>query len=269
MHYLIDGHNLIGKMPDISLKDPDDEIQLILRLRSWTAVSKKRQVTVFFDGGIPGGKDVKLSTPQVRVIFASEDKTADALIINRIKKIKNPPEYTLVTTDQEIIKAAQSRKIPHLRSEKFAMRLGKQWDDTPPGPSLIDDDPVLSDLEVQEWLHTFGPVDEKALKNRPKPIPPTRQAEPVDLEIADEPHEPASNNREEPELSDRELNEWLEMFTEAPRPKPKQAEEQLSPETSPGSRVKSPKKKRPGVPNPHNLNQKDLDAWQDYTGEER
>ena len=46
MHYIIDGHNLIGKMPDISLKDPNDEIKLTMRIKSWVAESKKRQVTV-------------------------------------------------------------------------------------------------------------------------------------------------------------------------------------------------------------------------------
>lgn len=259
MHYLIDGHNLIGKMPDISLKDPDDEVQLILRLRSWTAVSKKRQVTVYFDGGIPGGKDVRLSTSQVRVIFASVGKTADALIINRLNRVQNPPEYTLVTNDQEIIKVGQKRKMPHLRSEKFAMLLGKQWEDTPPGPSLIDDDPVISDMEVAEWLSMFGPVDEKALKSRPKPIPPTRQPEPTEAEKeAEESYKPASNNREEPEMSDKELQEWLEMFGKAPKPKPKPVEKDTA--------VAPPKKKRPPAPNPHNLNRKDLDAWQEFIG---
>ena len=88
MQYLIDGHNLIGKMPDIELSDPDDEIQLILRLRSWTAVSAKRKVVVYFDGGIPGGKDVNLSSSQVMVIFASRGKTADYLLITHINRVK-------------------------------------------------------------------------------------------------------------------------------------------------------------------------------------
>lgn len=112
MHYLIDGHNLIARMPDISLNDPDDEVQLILRLRSWAARSRKRQVTLFFDGGIPGGKDVRLSTPQVRVIFASVGQTADAMLIRGINKVQNPPEFLLVTSDQQIIAAAAAAKCP-------------------------------------------------------------------------------------------------------------------------------------------------------------
>ena len=52
MHYLIDGHNLIGALPDISLEDPDDEVKLILVLRSWAVARRRREVTVIFDGGL-------------------------------------------------------------------------------------------------------------------------------------------------------------------------------------------------------------------------
>ena len=30
--YLIDGHNLIGQLPDLSLTDPDDEAKLVQKL---------------------------------------------------------------------------------------------------------------------------------------------------------------------------------------------------------------------------------------------
>ena len=96
MHYLIDGHNLIAKMPDISLDDPDDEVKLVLRLRQWTAGRRKRRVTVIFDGGLPGGAERHLSSRPVKVIFASAGQSADALLINRIQDAKNPAEFTLI-----------------------------------------------------------------------------------------------------------------------------------------------------------------------------
>ncbi len=262
MHYLIDGHNLIGKMPDISLSDPDDEVQLVLRLRSWTAVSKKRQVTVYFDGGVPGGKNVKLSTSQVRVVFASLGRSADALIISQINQAQNPPEYLLITSDQEIIKAADGRKMKHLRSEKFTAHLSQQWDDTRPGATITDDDPVLSEAEVQDWLAAFGPVDKMAIRNRAKPIPPNRQPAKIEAE-EEETIEPASNNREAPEMSERELKEWLELFGSAPKPQPQpQAKKKKKKETA-----VSPKRKK--APNPHNLKKEDLAVWQDFIDREK
>jgi uncharacterized protein len=70
MIYLIDGHNLIGKMPDISLSDPDDEEQLALRLRQWAAENKSRQVIVIFDRGVLSGLARRLSNQQVKAFFA-------------------------------------------------------------------------------------------------------------------------------------------------------------------------------------------------------
>lgn len=270
MHYLIDGHNLIARMPDISLDDPDDEVQLILRLRSWAARSKKRQITLFFDGGIPGGKNVKLSTPQVRVIFASVGHTADALMINRIHKFKNPAEYVLITSDQQIIAAADGRKMRHLTADKFAQQLAEQWQNTPPGPTVTDDDPILSDAEVADWLATFGPVDEKALRRRPKPRPPNLPPpEPAPTAVA----APSPIDREDPQLNEKDVDAWLTMFggeTKAKKKKEKarpQATSGKSP-SPPASSSRPSNRPRPKTKNPHNLNPEDLAAWQDFADRE-
>jgi len=50
MPILIDGHNLIGRMPVLSLADPDDERQLVTLLLAYRARTKKA-VTVVFDPG--------------------------------------------------------------------------------------------------------------------------------------------------------------------------------------------------------------------------
>lgn len=168
MHYLIDGHNLIAKIPDINLNDPNDEVELILRLKSWAAASPKRKVTVYFDGGLPGGIEQRLSTSDIKAIFAPEGTTADSLIIKRIRKIQNPPEYTLVTSDQQIITAAQKHRLGHLRSEAFAAQMGqdKQKRISSPPPPSETDDPKISASEVSEWLALFGPEPE--LPRKPK-----------------------------------------------------------------------------------------------------
>ncbi|WP_420642014.1 NYN domain-containing protein [Candidatus Leptofilum sp.] len=268
MHYLIDGHNLIAKLPDIDLSDPDDEIQLILKLRQWTAVSAKRVVTVYFDGGIPGGHNVNLSNSQVKVIFVRQGKTADSLIIARINRVNNPPEFRLVTSDQEIINAAKKRKMPHIRSEQFAHRLNDDKEERIlPGPTITDEDPVISDAEVSEWLDLFGPVDENALRNRPKPIPPNRlipEPEPEPEEAEAIPKPPASSDRENPELSDEELLEWLTLFGGEPKQEP----QSINKPTTETKKAKPRPQKKKKSPNPHNLSDKDLDAWNAYFGQD-
>ncbi len=268
MQYLIDGHNLIGKLPDISLSDPDDEVQLILRLRSWTAVSLKRKITLYFDGGIPGGKNINLSSSQVKVIFASHGKTADSYLITYLQRVKNPPEYLLISSDQEIIQAAKQCKVKFMRSEEFADFMDAQWQERQPRPNA-EDDPTVSDAEVEEWLNIFGPVDDKALRKRPKITPPNYTPPPPPPEKeAPKPYVPASYNREEPEMNNAELREWMEMFQQADEKKP-------PPTEAPKRKTKKVKRtiirrvRKRKVENPQNLSNDDLSAWQDFANPEK
>jgi predicted RNA-binding protein with PIN domain len=219
MHYIIDGHNLIGKMPDISLKDPNDEVKLTLRIKSWVAESKKRQVTLFFDGGIQGSHLNRLSSRNMKVIFAPAGKTADSLIITHMRKLKNPRQYTLVTSDREIIGAAKTLRIRSYLSEEFIERMGfvfserpekEQVDATPKKPEKPDD-PKISDADVQEWLDLFGPVPERPQskpQKQKKAVPPSPKPKkkPATLRVA--------KTDEAERLSQDEVDLWLSLFGE-------------------------------------------------------
>lgn len=210
MHYIIDGHNLIAKIPDISLNDPNDEVELILRLKSWAAASPKRKVTVYFDGGLPGGIEQRLSTSDIKVIFAPEGKTADSLIIKHIRKINNPPEFTLVTSDQQIIAVAENCCLRHLRSEAFTAKMGqdKQKRTTPP-PLSQTDDPKISNREVAEWLELFGPEPEIQKKSKPS----LRHSKKEASESKPKPRRSLQElKRTDKKLDDAELSEWLDLF---------------------------------------------------------
>lgn len=163
MQYLIDGHNLIGKMPDIELDDPDDEVALVLRLRSWSARSRKRRVIVIFDRGLPGGVDKGLSTGKVQVVFASGGQTADSILIGRIMSARNPREYTLVSSDNRILREANARRMPMLKAEEFAPKLAIPKEvgesDSEVHDSSSAADRQLSDGEVEMWLDLFSAED--------------------------------------------------------------------------------------------------------------
>lgn len=161
MHYLIDGHNLIAQMDEIDLSDPDDEAQLILRLRQWIAAGRKRRVTVYFDGGLPGGEARNLSGTRLRVLFASSGGDADSMLIKKIRGVQNPPEYTLVTNDREIINVASRRKMPHTPADEFAREMAMEAAErAEPEPAPQAEEPALSEAEVAEWLEMFGPEPE-------------------------------------------------------------------------------------------------------------
>jgi hypothetical protein len=219
MHYLIDGHNLIAQMPDIDLEDPNDEILLVLRLRSWVAGSRKRRATVIFDGGLPGGRSRFLSTQQLNVIFASEGRTADALLVRRIKKAKNPAEFTLVSSDLEVIDAARARRMKHVGSEAFARRLGKRQETESPATPDEADEPAVSQEEIAEWLALFDKapkVQPEAAQSKPRRKEPEEKPETSSRRrkkpLISDGVDPALLKRGEDKLSGDEVDEWLKLF---------------------------------------------------------
>ena len=165
MQFLIDGHNLIAKIPDISLEDPDDEAKLVIHLRRWIAAGSNRKISLFFDGGLPGGLEPYLSTPSVKVIFATAGTTADDLMIARIWRVQNPTEYTVVSSDLEVKRAAVKRKIKTISSGDFASQLNQLAGQHTSGrnDSKATEDAnresPLNDQEVARWLKIFADND--------------------------------------------------------------------------------------------------------------
>ncbi len=150
MRLLLDGHNLIGRMADIHLSDPDDEEQLVVRLREYAARTGN-QVIVFFDGGLPGGPAPELSSRSVQVVFAPAGRPADPLIIRRIRQAQDPGRWLVVSSDREILAAAGRRRVRVLRSEEFAAELAPPSSPAKPDPRQIPP----SDAEVEAWLREF------------------------------------------------------------------------------------------------------------------
>jgi len=148
MPLLIDGHNLIGRMPGMSLADPDDEAELVRRVRLYCR-RHRRRATVVFDAGIVGGTSSALSTPEVEVIFAPSGRRADEVIRQRLRKLRDPQGWLVVSSDREIQRTAREVGARVVSSEEFvtAMR-------TSP-PSREERSPTLSEDEIQEWLDLF------------------------------------------------------------------------------------------------------------------
>lgn len=158
MAYLIDGHNLIGQLPDLRLDDPNDEAKLVLKLRGFAARTGKR-IVVVFDSGLPGGKS-PLSTSPVEVVFASTHTNADNVMRERIKRVRDPGQWIVVSNDHEVLSAARARKMTTLKSADFAPQLRV----TPPKSAKSADKPdkgeaadvYVSPAEVEAWLKLFN-----------------------------------------------------------------------------------------------------------------
>jgi predicted RNA-binding protein with PIN domain len=150
MPVLIDGHNLIGRLPDISLGDPDDEVRLVARLQAYAGRTGKR-VTVVFDRGLPGGRSRALSRGRVEVVFAPTGRNADMLLMERIRRARNPRGLTVVTSDREVIATARDRGARVVRAEEFVGEL----EPSPAPQGTGKPDAHLSPEQVEEWLELF------------------------------------------------------------------------------------------------------------------
>ncbi|MGC9399042.1 MAG: NYN domain-containing protein [Anaerolineae bacterium] len=239
MPFLIDGHNVISALPDVDLSDPHDEAKLVLKLRRWAARTR-RQATVVFDGGVPGGYSRSLSGGGLEVVFAARRYTdADRIIKSRLRHLPDAPNWTVVSSDHEVREAARRVGARTLTAEAFVKRL-----EDGPRPTL-EKPTSISEEEVQAWLEVFGAAErgERGKREAPslpvaggkrqgRPKAPSRRSqrtlgeqvgwtEPTSHE---EPPIPSPEGKKPLESSPEEVAYWLEVFgdgaAEVPPPKP-------------------------------------------------
>ena len=151
MQYLIDGHNLIPKVPGLSLSDPDDEEKLIEHLCGWARASKHK-VTVFFDRAPQGKAGTRRGSPVIAV-FVPIGKTADNAIMDALAKLKNAARnVTVVSSDRMVQAAARAAHAKVTKSEDFATALFELRDAS--GPA--GESPALTPGEVADWEKFFS-----------------------------------------------------------------------------------------------------------------
>ena len=152
MHYLIDGHNLIPKIPGFSLREIDDETRLIELLQEYCRRSRK-QVEVFFDNSPPGQPRVR-TFGNVTARFVRAGESADQAITQKLSRLGNAARnWTVVSSDREVQSAARAVRARLLSSEAFADLLRETLSDK---QSLSEtENPPPKAEEVQEWLDLF------------------------------------------------------------------------------------------------------------------
>ncbi|HMQ33692.1 MAG TPA: NYN domain-containing protein [Chloroflexaceae bacterium] len=154
MPVLVDGHNLIGQLPGISLDEPDDEARLVMLLRRYAARRRGRRVVVIFDGGVYGHPG-NLNGYGVEARFARAPGDADGELIRQIRGVKRRDEWLVVSSDRAVAGEARARGIPVVSSQEFARRLAAL--DMPRASlNAKRNDRPLSKAEIEEWMRVFG-----------------------------------------------------------------------------------------------------------------
>jgi len=167
VNLLVDGHNLIGQLQDLSLTDPHDEAKLTMAIKSYCMRSHAK-ATVIFDNGMPGGFSRELSNSNVQVYFAPPRTKADAILMQRAKEMMNLKEFIMVSSDRQIVRLCHAYGIETMQSEEFALMLGFRpveveepaEGDAPPRRRVAivyekDPNPVVTLEEIGYWLPIF------------------------------------------------------------------------------------------------------------------
>jgi predicted RNA-binding protein with PIN domain len=150
MLYLIDGHNLIPKL-GLRLDSFDDEMDLVARLQEFSRLSRNR-VEVYFDGA-PAGQASTRQEGMVAAHFVRQGSSADeAIEVRLVREGRKAKNWTVVSSDGRVQRAAQSAGSGMLSSEEFAQLMGKTQ---AARISKSKRDAALSPDEIEEWLNIF------------------------------------------------------------------------------------------------------------------
>lgn len=154
MPYLIDGHNLIPKI-GLHLDNPDDEMELVQLLQDFARI-KRQQVEVYFDGAPTGHAGTrKLGT--IKAHFVPRGQTADSALRSRLEMMaKSAQNWTVVSSDHEVQRAARTHHASFVPSEDFVRQLRTALSS---GTKASGEPQKLSKREVDEWLKLFGEDD--------------------------------------------------------------------------------------------------------------
>ena len=153
MPILIDGHNLIGHLATLSLQEADDEERLVRLLASYRARTG-RAITVVFDPGEAFALPQVWRYGGIEVVFAPPGSSADAVIIRRVARSRNPRDWLVVTSDRELAETVAQQGARVRSAAEFAIELDVHhdtpsgWKETPPAPE-----------EVEWWLRLFEDRD--------------------------------------------------------------------------------------------------------------
>jgi len=147
MPILIDGHNLIGQMPGLSLRDPDDEDRLIAALRAWRARTGKK-ITVVFDPGAVFSLPETRRQGGIEVVFAARGSSADEVILRRVRRSHDRAGLTVVTSDRALARAVTQYGARVRPAEDLAAELSSPAE-------APEHDISLSADELEAWLDLF------------------------------------------------------------------------------------------------------------------
>jgi predicted RNA-binding protein with PIN domain len=122
VQYIVDGYNLVHKIPEIkSSSAPCSELLTFIYKNKLTG-SSRNDVWVVFDGGRP---PYHINNFQYRVIFSGQE-SADDRIIKKAEQAKNKKQIIVVTDDRQLAYRARSLGGKSIRVDEFISKIKRK-----------------------------------------------------------------------------------------------------------------------------------------------
>jgi len=155
MPTVIDGNNLIGSSPEMSLGDPNARRRMVQLLQHYQR-SRKGKLIVVFDGepdpDLPGEKH----SDRFAVVFPKFGQTADDEIKSILNRYHDHRNVLLVSSDRELKSFARSKGAKTMNSIEFYFHLKKisrEIDAKAESSKRIHT--TITSKEVDHWLKVF------------------------------------------------------------------------------------------------------------------
>ncbi|VAX15160.1 hypothetical protein MNBD_IGNAVI01-809 [hydrothermal vent metagenome] len=142
--YMIDGNNLIGKIPEF--RGLDKQVlreKLAFKLERYF-FNKKVNVSLHFDGYA----NTPIRARGLKITY-SENKIADDKIRDEISYAKNPKLITLVSSDHALMDFAKKNSCTIISSEDFNREMNKP-------ANVNDEEKLIKGIDNEEMKRLFG-----------------------------------------------------------------------------------------------------------------
>jgi len=144
-HFIIDGNNLIGKIPSIKSRDKNTEREKLAFVLERYFSNKKVKVSLYFDGH----KNLPIKVSGIKIIY-SENLTADDLIKNEIERVSNRKNIILVSSDNNLKEFARVCSSEVKSSEDF-------WKDLNSSQKNDEEETIIDSMKnTDEFKKLFG-----------------------------------------------------------------------------------------------------------------
>lgn len=156
MPLLIDGNNLIGTIPFLSLTDTEVRDKLISIIKSYQ-VKRKNNIILFFDGKPQNSSHIEKINRKFTVVYPKfEDLNADLEIKKQLDLYNDYRNVTLVTSDKDLKKYAKQKKAKIVNSIEFYHTI-KHYHRIQ-GKHIETNHRInreLTDSEIDQWMRVF------------------------------------------------------------------------------------------------------------------